>query len=321
MYSIDLKKAAINCYIKLKSFRKVADILKVSKSTINRWFCDYKKNKNNINKNNKNKNKRIKPVLTKKILSFIKNSIYQKPTSTIFELKQKIYNKFHVKISTSSVSRGIKMNNFSLKKIKYKPYLKNKKKIEENKSKKKYLKSIIKKYSYDDIISVDEFCINRNSHKNYGRSIKGKKLFIKERPISKRYSVICAISNSDLLAYEIHQSNINGEIFMNFIQNKILKYHKNKFILMDNVSFHTNPILLKKIREDNLPLFIPAYSPELNPIEEVFAEVKYHFLKFRSILKNKNIKNVNDTTIKNIVRALNSLDKNNLMKYYKHSFD
>jgi transposase len=127
MYSIDLKKAAINCYIKLKSFRKVADILKVSKSTINRWFCDYKKNKNNINKNNKNKNKRIKPVLTNKILSFIKNSIYQKPTSTILELKQKIYYKFHVKISTSSVSRGIKMNNFSLKKIKYKPYLKNKK--------------------------------------------------------------------------------------------------------------------------------------------------------------------------------------------------
>ena len=90
---------------------------------------------------------------------------------------------------------------------------------------------------------------------------------------------------------------------------------------MDNVSFHTNPILLKKIREDNLPLFIPAYSPELNPIEEVFSEVKYHFLKFRSILKNKNIKNVNDTTLKNIVKALHSLDKNNLMKYYKHSFD
>lgn len=85
---------------------------------------------------------------------------------------------------------------------------------------------------------------------------------------------------------------------MNFIQNKILKYHKNKFILMDNVSFHTNPILLKKIRKDNLPLFIPAYSQELNQIEEVFSEVKYHFLKFRSILKNKNIKNVNDTTIK-----------------------
>ena len=79
---------------------------------------------------------------------------------------------------------------------------------------------------------------------------------------------------------------------------------------MDNVSFHKSKDVIDIIdKTTNEAIFIPPYSPELNPIEEVFSVLK------RNIAKN-NSKNINTK----ILFELKRLKNTNFENYYKHSF-
>lgn len=105
---------------------------------------------------------------------------------------------------------------------------------------------------------------------NYGWTKMGIPLnhYVKTNP--KKYSIIMAISNNKIIHYEIHDRNINSKIFIQFVRTLTKKFN-NKYILLDNVSFHKckqiSDILIKN---KNRLLFIPPYSPQFNPIEEVF---------------------------------------------------
>ena len=54
---------------------------------------------------------------------------------------------------------------------------------------------------------------------------------------------------------------------------------KDVVIVMDNASFHRKEELIKIANKDNRKMiFLPPYSPELNPIENFWAVLK-HWLK------------------------------------------
>ena len=47
-------------------------------------------------------------------------------------------------------------------------------------------------------------------------------------------------------------------------------------VIMDNLSSHKNPAIRNAIRAVGARLlFLPPYSPDLNPIEQVFAKLKH----------------------------------------------
>ncbi len=48
-------------------------------------------------------------------------------------------------------------------------------------------------------------------------------------------------------------------------------------VIMDNLSSHKNPMALEKIRTTGAEVrFLPPYSPDFNPIEQVFSKIKAH---------------------------------------------
>ncbi len=98
-------------------------------------------------------------------------------------------------------------------------------------------------------------------------------------------------------------------IFYNYLENELLPKIRNKYILMDNVSFHRSKEIIEIIKKSgNEVLFIPPYSPQFNPIECVFHILKS---KLRADKKQINIKNINET--------INNIDTL-YQKMYKHSF-
>ena len=51
-------------------------------------------------------------------------------------------------------------------------------------------------------------------------------------------------------------------------------------IVLDNASFHHSPTTLKLVEEAGFHLlFLPAYSPDLNPIEHFWATLKTRLRK------------------------------------------
>jgi transposase len=52
------------------------------------------------------------------------------------------------------------------------------------------------------------------------------------------------------------------------------------YIVMDNAAIHKTPDVLRAIHEHgHTPLFLPPYSPMLNPIEECWAKIKQEVRK------------------------------------------
>ena len=80
----------------------------------------------------------------------------------------------------------------------------------------------------------------------------------------------------------IQEGNINGDTFLDFVCRCLIQVvmpfngHNPKFIvILDNTSVHKGARIQELINEVGALLrFLPAYSPDLNPTEEVFAEVK-----------------------------------------------
>ena len=57
---------------------------------------------------------------------------------------------------------------------------------------------------------------------------------------------------------------------------------KNSVLIMDNAGFHKSPLLLEMIEKAGHKLeYLPAYSPDLNPIEPKWAQSKSKRRKYK----------------------------------------
>jgi len=70
---------------------------------------------------------------------------------------------------------------------------------------------------------------------------------------------------------------INGERFLAYIEQFLVPTLKpGDIVVMDNLSSHKGKAVRRAIRRAGAKrLFLPKYSPDLNPIEQVFSKLKH----------------------------------------------
>jgi transposase len=70
---------------------------------------------------------------------------------------------------------------------------------------------------------------------------------------------------------------INGQSFAQYVEQFLLPtLSPGDIVIMDNLGSHKRPAVRKAIRAAGAKLlFLPPYSPDLNPIEQVFAKLKH----------------------------------------------
>ncbi|KAG0439509.1 hypothetical protein DMUE_2386 [Dictyocoela muelleri] len=99
-----------------------------------------------------------------------------------------------------------------------------------------------------------------------------------------------AIKKSGIINFEIKDGSFNGESFMCFIENKLTVHFQNNnddILIMDNCSFHHRSDVIALLDSKNIKhRFLPAYSPQLNPIEEYFSYFKSKLSSFHAIPTN-----------------------------------
>jgi len=93
---------------------------------------------------------------------------------------------------------------------------------------------------------------------------------------TKRTNVIGALYRKRLFAVDIFTHNINWQVVYDWFKyNVIPKLGHKSVIVMDNARFHKNKRIKKLLnRHGHRILWLPPYSPDLNPIEKKWAEVK-----------------------------------------------
>ncbi|WP_321156684.1 IS630 family transposase [Psychrobacter sp. LV10R520-6] len=126
------------------------------------------------------------------------------------------------------------------------------------------------------IVYMDESGFEHETMRPYGYAPIGSPCIDSYNWQAKaRTNVIGALYGKVLFALDCLKTNINGDIFYGWCKNILIPSLKTKcVIVMDNASFHKR---VKKLlnRHGHRLLFLPPYSPDLNPIEKKWAQVKF----------------------------------------------
>jgi transposase len=87
---------------------------------------------------------------------------------------------------------------------------------------------------------------------------------------------LAALRSDGIAAPCVLDGPINGESFQAYIEQLLVPtLQQGDVVIMDNLGSHKSPQVRKAIRAAGARLrFLPPYSPDLNPIEQVFAKLK-----------------------------------------------
>ena len=74
----------------------------------------------------------------------------------------------------------------------------------------------------------------------------------------------------------VFNGSCNTDLFNNWVEHFLIKELKpGQVVIMDNASFHKSEITQKLIESIGcIIIFLPPYSPDLNPIEKFWANMK-----------------------------------------------
>ena len=69
---------------------------------------------------------------------------------------------------------------------------------------------------------------------------------------------------------------INGELFRLYIEQVLAPtLSPGDIVVLDNLGSHKGKAARAAVRAGRALIFLPPYSPDLNPIEQVFAKLKH----------------------------------------------
>jgi len=135
-----------------------------------------------------------------------------------------------------------------------------------------------------NLVYVDETGIDQCLYREYARAPRGQKVFAKISGRKyKRSNIVAGIRQGEWVAPLEYSGNTDSILFEFWFENRLLReVDKGSVIILDNAAFHRKSVLpdLAK-RYDCEVLFLPPYSPDLNPIELKWAWLKN---KLRDIL-------------------------------------
>lgn len=113
--------------------------------------------------------------------------------------------------------------------------------------------------------------------RTHGRARRGERLVAKVPHGRWRTLTFLAALRSDRIdAPCVIDGPINGASFLAYIEQLLVPTLKpGDIVVMDNLGSHKGQAVRRAIRAVGAKLFfLPPYSPDLNPIEQVFAKLK-----------------------------------------------
>jgi transposase len=129
------------------------------------------------------------------------------------------------------------------------------------------------------LVFVDETGTTTKMTRLRGRCLKGQRLRAKA-PFGhwKTQTFIAGLRHRRLTAPFVIDQPMNRRIFDTWVETQLAPtLAKGDVVILDNLAAHKSPTAEAAIRAKGAwMLFLPPYSPDLNPIEMAFSKLKSH---------------------------------------------
>lgn len=132
-------------------------------------------------------------------------------------------------------------------------------------------------------IYLDESGINEYLHREYGRGCRGKE--VPGEVSGKRFarqSVISALFNGKFFAPMCFEGTCDTRLFNVWLKEMLIpNLTPGQVLILDNASFHKSAESQKLVESVGCKIFfLPPYSPDLNPIEKYWGNMKKKVREF-----------------------------------------
>ena len=130
-----------------------------------------------------------------------------------------------------------------------------------------------------ELYYIDESGFDDYYSREYGYAPRGEKVIgeTSGRHFA-RTSVVAAKVGSEIVAPFAFSGSMNGDLFEGWLEHILVPQLKDPFksvLVVDNASWHRKNALYDIADEYGFKvIFLPPYSPDLNPIEKYWAQVK-----------------------------------------------
>ena len=151
-------------------------------------------------------------------------------------------------------------------------------------AKRKAWSGIISGFNTNNLVFLDESGCNTDMTRRYAYA-KGGSRAVDSAPLSKpkNTTILSSVQLDGRLHYTTFSGGTTVEKFKQYLECDLLPYlNRDSVLVMDNMkSHHTKTITQLLERAGIRYLFLPPYSPDLNPIEKLWSKVKALLRKFK----------------------------------------
>jgi len=180
--------------------------------------------------------------------------------------------KYNLNVSTSTIANRLRGEMFTAKRPHPVPVDRN---TDATKAMRKaYAERYISDMMGRNVVFIDETGLQLCSTGPYGWSRRGLPAFVKVPSLhSVQLNIIAAMSSEGVIHSKFECGSVNNILFQTFLEELVVLLPQGVpvFLVMDNCRIHKRlPLLPAHVKV----VFLPPYSPMLNPIEMMFNQLK-----------------------------------------------
>lgn len=129
------------------------------------------------------------------------------------------------------------------------------------------------------LVFLDETSVKTNLTRLRGRAPVGERLY-GAAPFGKwrTQTFIAGLTSEELIAPWVIEGAMNQAAFETYVETQLAPLlNPGTVVILDNLGTHKSPRAAEALNEaKSWFLFLPPYSPDLNPIEQAFSKLKAH---------------------------------------------
>ena len=148
--------------------------------------------------------------------------------------------------------------------------------------KRKNWNGLISGFKASDLVFLDESGCNTDMTRRYAYSLGGSRA-IDSAPLSKPKNTTI-LSSIQTLRYTAFSGGTTVERFKRYLEIDLLPHlNDNSVLIMDNMKSHYAKAVKNLLDSSGVRyIYLPPYSPDLNPIEKLWSKVKAFLRKFKA---------------------------------------
>lgn len=165
----------------------------------------------------------------------------------------------------------------------------------------------------EDLVFIDESGANLALTRLYARSPKGKRAFGSvPKNWGENVTILGALCSRGMLASMYLPGSCDQQVFLKYLEEVLLpELWPGAVVVLDNLSVHKSPRVEELLASRGVQvIYLPPYSPDLNPIEKAWSKLK-------SFLRKEGARTYR-TLGQAIARGLEQITNSDAIAWFRH---